>query len=122
MRKKWNEMSDKDKENLMEVIRERMLDLTEKRESLEEEYNCFEEINDQIQDTFECDMKCETCDEVDRARCMQSFRIANVYWIKKLRLYEDYFLKTLETSLDVLKELILLLKDSGSPAPSNYFS
>lgn len=48
-----------------------------------EEFDLIEAIEDNIKDIFSCDLDCSTCSRVEFGECMQTFKKANLYWIRK---------------------------------------
>jgi len=88
-RKKWNKLTQKKKEELSNKIVEKMDELTNLRDTFEQEFFFFDVLNNEIEDCFECDLECVSCSNEDRAMCMQNFRITNLYILKKVKMYEE---------------------------------
>ena len=101
-RKKWNKSTDKEKKKIWEKIQNRINNVTELREGYQENLDVFDAVNDKIGDYFECDMDCSTCNCEDRAKCMQGFKLANIFLLKKNRMLLEMYEEYIEGISDVL--------------------
>jgi hypothetical protein len=88
-RVKWNKLSPEKKKEISKEIVTYMDKVTNMKEKFDQEFDFFDAINDEINSLFECNMKCITCELEDVKTCLYNFRIANVYMLKKLKLYEN---------------------------------
>jgi len=88
-REKFNKLTDEEKEEIRKQIISKMDELTKMKEKFEQEFDFFDAVNDEIISCFECNGKCTGCDLEDLKKCMQNFRIGNIFFLKKLRLYEN---------------------------------
>ncbi|MHA1748707.1 MAG: hypothetical protein ACTSYF_08740 [Promethearchaeota archaeon] len=114
-------MSEDEKESFSKKILDAINEITRMRESYEEEKKIFDEINDKIQSLFECDLECTTCSPEDRAKCMQNFRVANIFLQKETR----YVIHVFNEYLNVFNEIIVKLVKSlenKKEVKFNYFS
>lgn len=88
-RVKWNKLSPEKKKEISQEIVIYMDKVTDMKEKFDQEFDFFDAINDEINSLFECDMDCITCDIENVKSCVRNFRIANVYMLKKIKLYEN---------------------------------
>ena len=77
-------------------------------ETIREEYDIMELVEDNIKDIFNCDLNCSTCSREEQGQCMQSFKKANLYFLRKLYLDET---KLMEFSQNIL-EMIELVEET----------
>ena len=103
MRKK---LSPKGKEAIKR-IKEKLYEYSEK---IEEEYDIMELIEDNIREIFECDLDCGTCSRQEQGECMQTFKKANLYFLRKLYLDE---VKLKEFTQDILHMIDLVAETRG---------
>jgi hypothetical protein len=80
-------------------------------ESIEEEFDMMELIEDEIKDLFACDLNCVTCSDEDRGECMQKFKKANLYWIRKV-VQDERMIKEVADKMNEMKENLLELADA----------
>ena len=118
-RAKWNKLSPEKKEEISKNIIIYMDKVTDMKEKFEEEFDFMDALNDDLNSLFECDQDCETCNIENIKTCVYNFRIANVYMLKKLKLYENsmsmfmegimqwcqVFVKWLQTDSDIDAEI-----------------
>lgn len=83
-RKKGKKLEESDVE--YKNLQEKIFDL---RDSVLEEFDMMELIEDSIKDIFSCDLNCATCSDMDRGKCMQSFKKGNLYWLRKIAQQEQ---------------------------------
>jgi len=79
--------------------------ITELKDSIMEEYDMLELIDDSIKDVFSCDFDCSTCSEKERGTCLHNFKKANLYWIRKVSVEEEQLRKIVE-QMDEMKEIL----------------
>jgi len=70
--------------------------IKEMRDTIVEEFDMLEFIEDNIKDIFQCDLNCATCSNLERAKCMQHFKKANLLWLRKISQDEWYLRKIVE--------------------------
>ena len=118
-RDKWNKLSKEKKEEISKGIVIYMDKVTDMKEKFDEEFDFMDAINDDLTSLFECDGNCTTCEIENVKACVRNFRIANVYILKKLKLYENgmemfmeglmnwcqTFLKWLQADSDIEEEI-----------------
>ena len=73
--------------------------------TINEEFDILEAIEDDIEDVFNCDMDCSTCTEDERAICMQTFKKANLYWIRKIA-QDEKMLHDIVEKMDEYRDLL----------------
>jgi len=69
------------KQEVEETLYDKLVKISE---SIEEEFDMMELIEDEIKDLFRCDLNCWTCSHEEQGKCMQKFKKANLYWIRKI--------------------------------------
>jgi len=74
-------------------------------EKVEDEYDIMELIEDNIRDIFACNLDCSTCSSKEQGECMQTFKKANLYLLRKLYL-DEVLLK--EFTQDILEMIDLV--------------
>lgn len=89
-RKKWNSLSKEGQDKLRLIMIRTINRLVKSQENFDKEFDFFDALNDEIMDCFECNLHCDSCTEIDRANCLENFRTANIFLLKKLRFYEDH--------------------------------
>lgn len=87
------------------IVKDIMDKLYTLSESVEEEFDLMELIEDNIRDLFKCDLDCSTCTRKEQGECMQAFKKANIYLLRKLYL-DEVLLK--EFTEDILKMIDLV--------------
>jgi len=80
-------------------------------ENIEEEYDIMELIEDNISEVFDCDSNCSTCSERERGECMQNWKKANLYFLRKLHLDET---KLLEFTRNIQEMIDLVVESRDS--------
>jgi len=88
---------------------ESYLKLTEKiselADNIAEEYDLMEFVEDSIKDVFACSLDCAKCRKADMGKCMQGFKKANLYWLRKIVQDEKLLVKVLEEMGDLFNLL-----------------
>lgn len=96
------------------VKEEEHLSLTDKLLKLSrdvaEEFDMMELIEDEIKDLFRCDLNCVTCTREEQGKCLQSFKKANLYWLRKI-VQDEVFLKDIVGQMEEMKDTIVELAD-----------
>lgn len=96
------------------VKEEEHLTLTDKLLKLSrdvaEEFDMMELIEDEIKDLFRCDLNCVTCTREEQGKCLQSFKKANLYWLRKI-VQDEVFLKDIVGQMEEMKDTIVELAD-----------
>lgn len=90
-RKKWKRLTSKGKDKLVKTMYELQLKFTDIENNWEKIYDLEETINDNLKSLFECNAECTSCNEKDRAACLLNFRKANVFYLGKIKSYEEFF-------------------------------
>lgn len=109
-RKKWNRLTERGKDSLAEKIIELQLKLTNIEDHWDHIYDLEETINDNIKTLLECNADCTSCTENDRASCLLNFRKANVFYLAKLKTYEEFFYDSVNFLINFLQGLYKSLK------------
>lgn len=112
-RKKFEKFNDNKKKEIQKKIVDKINEITQLKKSYSENLDVFEAVNDEMKDIFECDLDCSTCGIDDRGKCLQSFRLGNVFFQKQCRIlvdiineYVDVFEKILNNlGYEILKEI-----------------
>lgn len=76
-----------------------------------EEFDMMELIEDEIKDLFRCDLNCVTCTREEQGKCLQSFKKANLYWLRKI-VQDEEFLKGIVGQMEEMKDTIIELADA----------
>jgi hypothetical protein len=71
-------------------------------QSIEEEFDIMELVEDSIRDIFKCNLDCATCSSAEQGECMQSFRKTNLYLLRKLYLDEVLLKEFTQDILDMI--------------------
>jgi hypothetical protein len=79
-------------------------------EQIHEEYDIMELIEDNIKEIFACDLDCSTCTAKEQGQCMQAFKKANLYFLRKLYLDETTLLEFTNNIRDMI-DLVLEIKE-----------
>jgi len=90
-RKKWKRLTSKGKDEFIKRMYDLQLKFTDIENNWEKIYDLEESINDNIKTLFECNAECTSCNEKDRAACLLNFRKANIFYLGKLKSYEEFF-------------------------------
>ena len=69
---------------------------------VEDEYDIMELIEDNIKDIFSCNLDCSTCSTKEQGNCMQPFKKANLYLLRKLYLDEVLLKEFTQDILDMI--------------------
>ena len=118
-RSKWNKLTPEKKSEISKKIVIYMNKVTDMKEKFDQEFDFMDALTDDLNSLFECDLECETCDIENIKSCVKNFRIANVYVLKKIKLYENsmsmfmegimqwcqVFVKWLQTDSDIDAEI-----------------
>lgn len=96
-----------------EENKEKKINIFEKiitlRESIEEEFDLIELVEDSIKDVFACDLDCATCSREEQGACMQNFKKANLFWLRKIA-QDEWAMKRIVEQInemsDALKKLM----------------
>jgi hypothetical protein len=99
MKKKSKESIPKRKKLMEKII--------ELKDSILEEFDMMELIEDSIKDVFECNLECSTCSTEEQGHCMQNFKKANLYWIRKI-VQDERMIKDIVVQLD---EMVIGVSD-----------
>lgn len=75
------------------------------RDDVMEEFDMIEMIEDEIKTIFECDLNCVTCSREEQGTCMQNFKKANLYWIRKVS-QDEQMLKGIVEKMDEMREVL----------------
>lgn len=89
-------------EERSEKLHDKMISISA---SISEEFDILETVEDDIKDMFSCDMDCVTCTEEERGICMQTFKKANLYWIRKIA-QDERMLESVVQKMDEYRELL----------------
>lgn len=73
-----------------------------------EEFDMMELIEDEIKTIFQCDLNCKTCTREEQGQCMQSFKKANLYWLRKIAQDEKMLKGVVDDMLTVKENLVEL--------------
>lgn len=77
--------------------------------SIAEEYDIMMLIEESIRDVFSCDLDCSTCTPKEQGQCMQAWKKANLYLLRKMALDET---KLMEFTNNIL-EMINLVQQTN---------
>jgi hypothetical protein len=105
MRKKGKKVDDAVKEH--ERINIKILEL---RDNILEEFDMLELVEDSIKDIFSCDLNCVTCSNDERGKCMQSFKKANIYWLRKIS-QDEWMIKDVVDKIDGMRESLVKMME-----------
>lgn len=100
------EMSKAGKEGVKKIM-DKLYTLSDK---VEDEYDIMELIEDNIRDIFACNLDCATCSSKEQGECMQTFKKANLYLLRKLYLDEVLLKEFTQDILDMI-ELVAETRD-----------
>jgi len=90
-RKRWKRLTKKGKDEFVTKMNDLQLKLTDLENNWEKIYDLEETINDNIKSLFECDAECTSCTIKDVKACLLNFRKANVFYLGKIKSYEEFF-------------------------------
>lgn len=114
-RKQWNRLTKKGKEKLQEKLFDLQLKLTDLENNYEKVYDLEETINDNIKNCLECDGDCSTCSVRDQGDCLLNFRKANIFFLAKLRSYEEFFQDAVEYIIKFIQGMHQILVEGKDP-------
>jgi hypothetical protein len=78
-----------------------------------EEYDMIELVEDSIRDVFKCSLNCKDCSKIEQGTCMQNFKKANLYWLRKIVQDEKYLKDCVDKMYDMkeaLEEMMMYAK------------
>ena len=90
-RKKWKRLTKKGKDEFVSKMNDIQLKLTDIENNWEKIFDLEESINDNLKTLFECDAECMSCNIKDVKTCLLNFRKANVFYLGKIKSYEEFF-------------------------------
>lgn len=76
------------------------------RDSVLEEFDMIELIEDSIKDVFDCDLNCVTCSREEQGKCMQNFKKGNLYWLRKIA-QDEWMIKDIVQKMDTMREALV---------------
>lgn len=114
-RKKWKRLTQKGKDEVVERMHDLQLKLTDIENNWEKIYDLEESINDNLKSLFECDCDCTTCNQKDQAACLLNFRKANVFYLGKLKSYEEFFFDAVQYLGKFIRGIHQFLVDGKDP-------
>jgi len=79
--------------------------LLELRDDIREEFDLLELVEDSIKDVFECDLDCSTCSVEEQGICMQNFKKANIFWLRKIA-QDEWMLKDIAEKVGNMGEIL----------------
>ena len=109
-RKELRRLTKKGREKLREKVGQFRWKLTEIENKYENIYDLEEAIHDNLKAIFACDADCSTCSIEDLKICHQEFRKANIFWVQKLRYYDEILLDYIEYLIKFSQELFKLIE------------
>lgn len=112
-RKKFDSFSKEKKQSVSDEINVKINEITRLKKSYEENLDIFDAVNDEMKTLLECDADCSTCDKNDIGRCMQNFRLANVFLQRQCRQLIDiinHYINSFATVLEGASLIIAGLK------------
>ena len=92
------ELTKKGKDAVKKIM-DKLYSLSEK---VEDEYDIMELVEDNIRDIFKCNLDCSTCSSKEQGECMQTFKKANLYLLRKLYLDEVLLKEFTQDILDMI--------------------
>ena len=93
-----NEKTEKKKETILDKI-------IELRDTALEEFDILEMVEDSIMDIFECNLDCSTCTREEQGKCLQNFKKANLFWIRKVAQDEE-ILRNIVKKMDEMRGIL----------------
>jgi len=76
------------------------------RDSVLEEFDLIELIEDSIKDVFSCDLNCATCTREEQGKCLQNFKVGNLMWLRKIA-QDEWFIKDIVGKIDIMREALV---------------
>ena len=83
-------------------LNEKILELSN---SVLEEFDMLELVEDSIKDVFDCNLNCATCSNDERGKCMQSFKKANIFWLRKIA-QDEWMIKDIVEKMDEMRQAL----------------
>lgn len=80
--------------------------IMELKENVLEEFDMLELIEDSIKDVFGCNLNCATCSREEQGQCMQNFKKANLYWVRKVAQDEE-MIKNVVIKMEGMMEALI---------------
>lgn len=114
-RKKWKRLTKKGKDEVVTRMYDLQLKLTDIENNWEKIYDLEESINDNLKALFECDSECTSCTQKDQANCLLNFRKANVFYLGKIKSYEEFFFDAVKYIGKFIRGLHQFLVDGTDP-------
>lgn len=84
-REKFNNLSTTKKQIISNEINAKINEITKLKKSYKENLDIFDAVNDEMKSLLECDSDCSTCDTNDIGKCLQNFRLANIFLQRQCR-------------------------------------
>jgi len=97
----------KDEKTDMDLIEK----ITKLSEDIREEFDMMEVIEDEIKDLFSCDLNCKTCSVEEQGQCLQNFKKANIYWLRKI-VQDEVFLKDIVEKMEEMRDNLFELAEA----------
>ena len=91
-----------------EELNKKILEL---RDSVLEEFDMLELVEDSIKDVFDCNLNCVTCSNEERGKCLQSFKKANIYWLRKI-VQDEWMIKDIVIKMDGMREALVEMMEA----------
>lgn len=91
-----------------EKLNEKIIEL---RDNVLEEFDMLELVEDSIKDIFSCNLNCATCTREEQGICMQSFKKANLYWIRKIA-QDEWMIKDVVEKIDGMREALVEMMET----------
>jgi len=88
---------------LHERLNEKILQL---RDNVLEEFDMLELVEDSIKDIFSCNLNCVTCTREEQGKCMQNFKKANIYWVRKIA-QDEWMIKDIVQKMDEMRQALV---------------
>ena len=101
MRKKGKLKEEADK--IHEKLNDKILEL---RDNILEEFDLLELVEDSIKDVFACNLNCVTCSSIERGKCMQGFKKANLFWLRKIA-QDEWMIKDIVQKMDEMRQALV---------------
>lgn len=101
-------MKKEKKEKIVSELQKKILKLTK---DIREEFDLIEFVENELEDIFGCDGECMTCTEEERGVCMQTFKKANILWLRKLRQDEEVIHSICEKAEELMKHMDKMHKE-----------
>ena len=101
-RKKFKSYNKEKKNEIVNKINTKINEIVKLKKSYQENLDIFEAVNDETKDLFECDLTCDTCGEEDRGKCMQNFRMGNIFLQRQCLI----LITTINSYLEVFEKIL----------------